>query len=156
MPSQPRSLPPVDPARVRDIPEESVILSLIKAYNHVQTEQLKLFKRFELTPQQYNVLRILYVRGEQGLCNTDIASLMVTRVPDMTRLIDRMARDGLLERRRSEFDRRMVKIHLLPRGRERCQRIDAPLVKMTQDLMKHYSREEQSQLKRLLDKLLEV
>lgn len=139
--------------RSRDVLAENTILSLIKAHNYIQEQHLQLFKRFGITPQQYNVLRILYVRGEQGLCNSEIANLMITRVPDMTRLIDRMERDQLLKRVRSENDRRMVSIFLLERGRELCEAVDNPLLETVERLMSKLSPAEQEQLLALLERV---
>lgn len=150
-----RQIPDPDPDRNRDVLAENVVLSMMKAHNFLQEQHLRLFKNYGITAQQYNVLRILFVRGENGLCNSDISALMVTRVPDMTRLIDRMERVGLLKRIRSEDDRRMVAIYLLDKGRDLCQRIDKPLLDSQFKCMNKLTEDEQKQLQILLDKLLE-
>ncbi|MBF2054999.1 MAG: MarR family transcriptional regulator [Candidatus Sericytochromatia bacterium] len=153
MPCANRHIPTPHPERVRDVREENVILSLIKAYGHLQTVHHAVFREHGITAQQYNVLRILYVRGEQGLCSAEIAPLMTTRVPDMTRLLDRMARDGLLERVRSEDDRRMVKVFLCDKGRQICMQVDQPLVDSSREALKKLAPAEQNALKALLDKI---
>lgn len=151
-----RHIPEADPERSRDVLEENVLLSLAKAYNHIHEHHLKLFKEFGITPQQYNVLRILHVRGANGLCNSEISDLMTTRVPDITRLIDRMERDQLLKRVRSEADRRMVSIFLLDKGREICTQLDTPLVEHSRSLLAHFTESEQQLLKQLLDKMVQL
>jgi len=148
-----RHIPTPDPDKSRDVLEENVLLSLIRAHAHIQDQHHQVFREHGLTAQQYNVLRILHVRGQHGLCSSEISALMTTRVPDMTRLLDRMERDGLLERQRSEADRRMVKVFLHSKGRELCQKLDQPLVMSSQQLLAHLSREQQLQLQSLLDSL---
>ena len=70
-----------------------------------------------VTPTQYNVLRILRGSGEEGLCRSEIMERMIARVPDATRLLDRMEGAGLIERERSQVDRRFVTTRITEEGR---------------------------------------
>jgi DNA-binding MarR family transcriptional regulator len=78
----------------------------------------QLLKPYGLTPTQYNVLRILNGAGAEGLCGTDIGGRLLSPVPDMTRLLDRMAEAGLLVRERDPRQRRLVRARLTDAGRQ--------------------------------------
>ena len=111
----------------RHILEEDTVLNLIKTVELLQEKPHHLMKQYAITTQQYNVLRILYVRGGEGLCSGQISKLMINRIPDMTRLLDRMEKSGLIVRVRSQEDRRKVQIFSTPKGQELCLKIDTPL-----------------------------
>ncbi|MGH7624054.1 MAG: MarR family winged helix-turn-helix transcriptional regulator [Gemmatimonadaceae bacterium] len=74
---------------------------------------------------QFNVLRILRGAGADGLCRNELRDRMLTRMPDMTRLLDRMERAGLVARTRKHEDRRMVTTRLTREGRQLIDSIDA-------------------------------
>ncbi|MHC5067600.1 MAG: MarR family winged helix-turn-helix transcriptional regulator, partial [Planctomycetota bacterium] len=76
---------------------------------------------------QYNVLRILRGAGEAGATCGEVGERLVTRCPDVTRLIDRLVKAGLVERRRDEVDRRVVRIVLAPEGRSVVDHLDGPV-----------------------------
>jgi DNA-binding MarR family transcriptional regulator len=69
-----------------------------------------------LTPTQYNVLRILRGAGSEGLCRHELGDRLVTPVPDVTRLLDRMEELELIARQRSASDRRLVGTFITPKG----------------------------------------
>ena len=73
-------------------------------------------RAFGLTPTQYNVLRILRGAGAEGLCGREIAERMIARVPDVPRVLDRLKAMHLIDRQRSEADRRYVTVTVTPRG----------------------------------------
>jgi DNA-binding MarR family transcriptional regulator len=70
-----------------------------------------------ITPTQYNVLRILRGAGPAGLCGREIADRLVSKVPDVSRLLDRMAEMALVSRERSAEDRRHVLVRITESGR---------------------------------------
>lgn len=86
----------------------------------------QLLKQANLSPAQYNVLRIL--RGAAGglLCG-EIAERMITRDPDITRLLDRMEKRDLLRRERDATDRRRVLVRITPEGLAVLYRLDGPI-----------------------------
>ncbi|HVI10056.1 MAG TPA: MarR family transcriptional regulator, partial [Candidatus Binatia bacterium] len=87
--------------------EESAFLDLVRTCDLLSRAPALLLKSEDLSPTQYNVLRIL--RGSPaGLPCGEIASRMITRDPDVTRLLDRMEKRGLISRCREAKDRRMV------------------------------------------------
>jgi DNA-binding MarR family transcriptional regulator len=108
-----------------------------------------LLKSEDLSPTQYNVLRIL--RGApNGLPCGEIAGRMITRDPDITRLLDRLAKRGLIARRRDTRDRRVVLTRITPEGLELLARLDAPVQQMHRKQMGHLGRNRMKTLIELL------
>lgn len=95
----------------------------------VLTDRFELMlKPAGITPQQFNVLRILRGAGPDGLCRNELRDRMLTRMPDMTRLLDRMEEAGLVTRERGDRDRRLVRTHITPRGLEILAALDDQVV----------------------------
>jgi DNA-binding MarR family transcriptional regulator len=99
-------------------------------------------KPFDLTPSQYNVLRILRGAGAKGLPCGEIGARMVTHDPDVTRLIDRLMQRELVLRGRDDHDRRVVLVRITPAGLDLLKRCDveaagdpfvAPLARLGRD-----------------------
>src|SRR4051812_49384251 len=88
-------------------PEEEVSLNLVRTCDVVQTGFARLFKEHGISSPLYNVLRILRGEGAALPC-LEVAGRMVTRLPDITRLVDRLETMGLVTRSRTEEDRRVV------------------------------------------------
>ncbi|MEZ6037254.1 MAG: MarR family transcriptional regulator [Planctomycetota bacterium] len=84
----------------------------------------------ELTYQQYNVLRILRGAMPKGLPTLEIGTRMIERTPGVTRLIDRLAHKGLVERERSTEDRRQVLCRLTAAGEELLSTLDQPIAEL--------------------------
>ena len=122
----------------------------------VMTQRLTdLLKPSGLSPTQYNVLRILRGAAGKGVCCGEIGERMITRDPDVTRLIDRLEKRNLLTRSRSKEDRRFVSIHLTPEGLELVDQLDEPLEKWNRKLMRNISSGEMKVLIELLEQLRE-
>ncbi len=97
-------------------PHTEALVSVVRTaavINHVLNEALK---PYDLTMTQYNVLRILQGAEDAGLCGREIGERLVSPVPDVSRLLDRMEEVGLLIRKRSTTDRRYVSVHITPKG----------------------------------------
>ena len=108
--------------------EQEAYLNLLRT-SAVLTDAFEaVLKPAGITTQQFNVLRIL--RGAQpgGLCRNELRDRMLTRMPDMTRLLDRMEEAGLVSRERGDRDRRLVHTHITPRGLQMLAELDAPVV----------------------------
>jgi DNA-binding MarR family transcriptional regulator len=114
------SIPADEPAsgsRRFDSIAQEAFLNLWRTYDRLHVLEEDLFGRYDLTPQQYNALRLL--RGESGrkLPTLALASRLVSRAPDITRLLDKLEERGLVERERPADNRRMVLIALTDAGR---------------------------------------
>jgi len=113
-----------------DTREEEALLNIVRTADQLNADFAELFKRERISATQYNVLRIL--RGEAlnsggGLSCGEIAERMVTRDPDITRLLDRLEKQRLISRCREKTDRRVVCVHITAAGRKLLATLD-PLV----------------------------
>jgi DNA-binding MarR family transcriptional regulator len=136
-----------------DEPPVETFLALLRAHEGLSTEAAKFFQQYGITMQQYNVLRVLYVRsGENGLRCSDISERLINREPDMTRLLDRLERAELISRSRCTEDRRVVWIRLTERGYDLVESLHEPLLGFYRRRFTHLTPEELSTLRRLLDK----
>jgi DNA-binding MarR family transcriptional regulator len=130
-------------------PEETAFLDLFRTCDLLSRGPAEVLKTEDLSPTQYNVLRIL--RGApKGLPCGEIAGRMITRDPDITRLLDRLAKRGLIARRRETSDRRVVLTKIAPEGLEVLARLDGPLQQSHRQQLGHLGRE---RLKKLADLL---
>jgi DNA-binding MarR family transcriptional regulator len=131
--------------------EAEVLLSDARTAAVLQHATEQALKAHGVTLTQYNVLRILRGSGEQGLCRHEIAARLVTPVPDVSRLLDRMVRAGLVTRARDKQDRRLVASCITPCGLALLARIDAPLRELTSRQLEHMHKEQLEQLLGLLE-----
>ena len=106
--------------------EQEVYLSILRTASELSYAVDQFFRPFDITPSQYNVLRILRGAGTGGLCRNEISERMVTATPDMTRLLDRMEKSGWVTRERAVEDRRQVSTHITKSGMELLARLERP------------------------------
>jgi len=134
-----------------ELPQQEAMLNILRTSDQLQIRFSRLFRNFGLTPQQYNVLRIL--RGEaRALPILEIAARMITVVPGITGLIDRLENASLVERKRCDQDRRVIYVAIAPRALEILAEIDEPLIQLHKEVLGHLSDEELTTLSRLLEK----
>ena len=131
--------------------EEEVFLNLQRTANTLAQQIAELLRAHDLTPAQYNVLRILRGAGGDGLTASDIAGRMISRDPDVTRLVDRLEKRGLVERWRCSEDRRVVWTRLSQAGRELIDPLDVPLDALHRRLLSHMPPEKLQTLISLLE-----
>ena len=135
-------------------PEQEAALSVLRTSDQLQIRFARLLREHELTPSQYNILRIL--RGEgKPLPILEIASRTITVVPGITGLIDRLERAGFVHRLRCEKDRRVIYVALTDQGTKTLADLDEPLLTLHRKLMGHLSQGDLKDLIRLLEKLRE-
>ncbi len=129
-------------------------VALVRAHEALAAESAKFFQQFGITAQQFNVLRVLYVRStECGLRCSDIAERMLNREPDMTRLLDRLEKAELLQRHRCTEDRRVVWIELTDKGFDLVEEIHPALLAFHRErLGAHFTEEELTTLRGLLER----
>src|SRR5882672_2239960 len=137
-----------------DLPEQEAMLNILRTADLLQIRFARLFRKFGLTPQQYNVLRIL--RGEgRPLPILEVAARMITVVPGITGLIDRLETAGLVERKRCDHDRRVVYVAIATQAVEILAQIDEPLSELHRQTLGHMTAEELTTLTSLLEKARE-
>jgi DNA-binding MarR family transcriptional regulator len=130
---------------------EEGILGLLRTADVIRRFLARVLEPFDVTPQQYNVLRILRGAGCEGLPTLAIGERMVEEAPGVTRLLDRLEAKGLARRERSPQDRRQVWCRLTPEGHALLQRIDEPMDEADDAALAMLRPEDQIQLIRLLD-----
>jgi DNA-binding MarR family transcriptional regulator len=128
-------------------------LNVLRTAEYLSRAVEQHLKTFGLTGTQYNVLRILRGAGERGLTCGEIAGRMITHVPDVTRLLDRLEAKGWLARTRDNPDRRVVVTRITPEGRALADRLDAPVLAMHARLLAHLNGRELKELIRELEKV---
>src|SRR5687768_2500119 len=136
-------------------PEEEVYLNLLRTGTALFVDFERLFKDAGLSEPQYNVLRILRGAGGDGLPSTEIAGRMITRVPDITRLVDRLESAGLVERSRTAEDRRVVIVKVTRKALDLLASLDGPLLELHRSQLGHLTRAELAEFNRLLVKARE-
>src|ERR1700747_214887 len=135
--------------RRRGSPEESAFLELLRTTDLLSRGAAHVLKGEALSPTQYNVLRILRCSPE-GLPCGEIASRMITRDPDITRLLDRLEKRGLISRCRETKDRRMVMARITAAGLKLLSRLDEPIQQGHRQQLGHLGRDRLRALVELL------
>ena len=135
--------------RLEGSAEEAAYLDLLRTADVLTRGAIGVLKAEELSSTQYNVLRIL--RGSpQGLTCGEIAGRMITRDPDVTRLLDRMEKRGLISRSRESRDRRVVLARISPEGLKLVNRLDEPVQKIHRKQLGHMGKDRLRALAELL------
>src|SRR5271167_4781930 len=130
-------------------PEETAFLDLLRTCDLLARGPAQVLKQEDLSATQYNVLRIL--RGApEGLPCGEVANRMITRDPDITRLLDRLEKRGLISRTRETKDRRMVMARITPDGLKLLGRLDEPVQETHRKQLGHLGRDRLRALAALL------
>jgi len=134
--------------------EEDVFVSLWKTADLLSRSVERVLKSGDVSPTQYNVLRIL--RGApEGLTCSEIGQRMITRDPDITRLLDRLERRDLISRCRETKDRRQVQTRITPEGLRLLAELDQPVAEIHRQQLGHLGREGLHSLQAFLEKARE-
>jgi DNA-binding MarR family transcriptional regulator len=132
--------------------EQEALLNLVRTADVLASQISEIFKPFALSPTQFNVLRILRGSGPDGLPCGEVAARMITRDPDVTRLLDRMEKRKLISRRRDKDDRRVVCATITDAGLKLLAELDPIVLKAHREQLSHMS---EAQLRELIE-LLEL
>jgi len=136
-------------------PAQKALLNVMVSSSWVMNELTSMMATYDITPAQYNVLRILNGSHPERLTCSAVGDRLLDRTPDVTRLLNRLEGRKLVDRQRAEHDRRVVEVGITDEGRALLDRM-APEVEETQErLTRHLSEKEQRQLSDLLEKLRE-
>jgi DNA-binding MarR family transcriptional regulator len=127
------------------------IINLIFTFNWVNEKINKHFEPFDITQQQFNILRILRGAG-QPLSTLQIRQRMLDKMSDTSRIVDRLVKKGLVKKTTCREDRRLVDILLTDKGKKLLQTMDG-LNEEMESIFKYLSEEEARQLNTLLDKI---
>src|SRR5437868_8248390 len=135
--------------------ENRVFIALLQSADALTQEAEHLVKAAGLTGAQYNVLRILRGAEPEGLACKGIGDRMISHDPDMTRLLDRMEKRGLITRERQTDDRRVVKTRIAPQGLSLLKTLDQPVHELHKRQFQHMPGARLKLLIELLDQVLE-
>lgn len=142
----------VNKKRPFDLAEQEAHLNLVRTAAEIEGPLLQVLKPHGLTSSTYNVLRILRGAGPAGRHASDIGCDMVVRVPDVTRLVDRLEQRGLVARERSTVDRRVVVVRISEEGLKLLKKLDEPILEAHKRTLGHLSPAELASLNALLVK----
>lgn len=130
-------------------PEEALFVELLRTADLLSRSPTLVLREHSLSPNQYNVLRIL--RGApEGLRCGEIAARMISREPDVTRLLDRLEKQGLIGRCREAADRRRVVTRISAEGARLLARLDEPVCGIHRRQLGHLGQKRLDELSRLL------
>ena len=130
--------------------EQEAQLNVIRTSSLLLDEIEQLLRPYGITATQYNVLRILRGSEPGGLCRNELRDRMLTRMPDVTRLLDRMEEVGFVARAREDEDRRMVRTRITPAGLNLLADLDNVAVR---EHKRRFQALSESQLQTLIDLL---
>lgn len=147
--STPADVPQGGPRRFDSL-EQEAFLNLWRTYDRLHILEEELFGRYELTPQQYNALRLLRGEGGRKLPTLSLAARLVSRAPDITRLLDKLEERGLIERERPADNRRMVLIGLTEAGQKLLADLDVQVRKCHEQQIGHLADDQLRELIGLL------
>ena len=132
--------------------EAQVFVSLLRTADALARGAEALVKPHNLSGTQYNILRILRGAGEKGLACREIGCRLISRDPDITRLLDRLESRGLISRAREAQDRRVVKTRITAEGLRLLEELDQPVHELHRRQLRHLPAKQLRQLSDLLDR----
>lgn len=135
-----------------DSVEQEAYLTLWRVYDRLRAVETEVLERWELSAQQYNVLRLLQAAHPQPLPTLTVAGRLISRAPDITRMVDKLVARGLVCRQRSQEDRRAALLGITAAGERVLREIFPVLQAAHQRQVGHLSRRELKQLIGLLRK----
>lgn len=133
--------------------EDQLFIAILKTADLLAQQAEQVIKAAGLTPAQYNVLRILRGAEPQGLPCRALGDRMISRDPDMTRLLDRLEKQGYITRERQKDDRRVIKTRITAGGLKQLKKLDQPVHQVHQGQFRHMSVARLKQLGELLQEV---
>ncbi|MDQ3803363.1 MAG: MarR family transcriptional regulator [Acidobacteriota bacterium] len=130
--------------------EEDVYLSMLRTVERLSRGVAETLAAADLTPTQYNALRILRGAGEAGASCTEVGERMVTKDSDVTRLLDRLEARGLISRGREAADRRRVVTRITDEGLRVLAELDGPVAHIHRRQLGHLGEKQLATLGKLL------
>ncbi|MET3880886.1 MULTISPECIES: MarR family winged helix-turn-helix transcriptional regulator [Chitinophaga] len=130
------------------------LISLIFIGNWITSRHQQFFKRYGITMQQFNILRILRGQHPQAASINVLKERMLDKMSDVSRLVERLRKADLVERKNSEMDRRAVDVRINDKGLELLKLIDTE-IRQLDNTLQSLNEKEVIQLNKLLDKMLD-
>ena len=130
--------------------QQEAFLELWRTYDCLKAEEDLVFGQFEISSQQYNALRLLKAAAPGAMPVSALGQRMITRAPDMTRMLDRLEQRELIIRERRDDNRRVVEVSITETGKTLLQQIAKPLKECHQRQLGHMNDKSLTQLIELL------
>jgi DNA-binding MarR family transcriptional regulator len=140
--------------RTGDQLDKETILALLEATDRVRRHFSEILRQWDLTLQQYNVLRILRGAAPEALPTLEIAARMIEKTPGASRLVDRLEAQGLVHRERCTEDRRRVLCRPTDRALEILAQLDQPIARADGECLARLSVREKQQLQDLTARIV--
>ncbi len=131
--------------------QQKAIINLMYTNNWLIDQQNQLFSEFDITPQQFNVLRILKGKSPESTCPSAIKAVMIDKNPDLTRLCDRLLEKGVIEREFNPLNRRQVNIRINQKGIDLLRKIQPRMEQHAKTIK--LSNKDAKMLSEILDRL---
>ncbi|WP_162417631.1 MarR family winged helix-turn-helix transcriptional regulator [Cyclobacterium roseum] len=128
------------------------VVNLLYTHSYLVTEQSKIFKPHDLSPEQYNVLRILRGQHPEPITVSSIQDRMLNKMSNASRLVEKLKIKKMVERKECAMDRRQVDITITGKGLEILEQLEEEVKKFNKRIL-NLSKSEVEQLNDLLDKL---
>jgi DNA-binding MarR family transcriptional regulator len=129
-----------------DSPQQEAFLNLWRTYDCLKALEDELFGEHQISAQQYNALRLLGSRHPGSMPTQTLGKLLISRAPDITRMLDRLEQRGLIERVRRSGNRRVVEVFISPAGRKLLDELARPVREMHARQLGHLTPAELKQL----------
>ncbi len=133
-----------------DTHEQEVYLNLWRTYDCLKALEDQLFSQYDLSAQQYNALRLLKAARPDGMQTLTLARRLISRSPDITRMLDRLEKRDLIKRQRKSENRRVVEVEISPVGVELLAELSDKVCTMHQQQLGHLTPEHLESLAQLL------
>jgi DNA-binding MarR family transcriptional regulator len=131
--------------------EDEVLVNVMRTAQVLMRKEAEFFKGYELTPSQFNVLRILRGAEPDGLICREISERMIAFDPDMTKLLDRLEARGFINRDRQQKDRRVITVRITEGGLALLKTVDQPLLDMVEKALGHLGEKKLTMLNELIE-----
>ena len=133
--------------------DQKLTLNFIYTYNNFKEDQKNFFKPYDITPQQYNVLRILRGAYPNPYTTSQVRDRMLDKMSDASRIVERLVKKGLVNRTTTKSDKRLVDVIISDNGLELLNSIDRPLGHEMSNTFARFTEEEREIFTILLDKM---
>lgn len=129
------------------------LVNLIFTSNWLRDANAEIFKKYDILPQHFNALRIIKGRHPKPVSAGEIKEVLLDKASDVTRLLDKLVKQGYVKRQLCEYNRRKMDITITPEGLELLEELETPMKAFYEDLGTRITPEEAEQLSDLLDKI---
>lgn len=136
-------------------PVQEAMLAIMVTASELRSNIDRVLAQAGITGEQFNILRILRGAGAEGHPSGEIGCRMIDRSPDVTRRIDTLEKQGLVERERSTGDRRIIRVHITPKGLAALDTITPKLHEFENKVSAGLSKEELHRLAALCEKMID-